>query len=413
MEIKSFIQRARFSTRRDLYTALALPAVGFLAARLTVNLASAAAYTGLPAKASTYQAPPQRLLTAAEEENVPYPPDALPGGRNVDTPDANTRVYEWGPENGRKVLFIHGISTPCIALARMARQLVSKGCRVMLFDLYGRGYSDCPDPSVYRQDINLFSVQILSVVASSTLNWMDGFTLVGYSLGGGIAAAFTSYYPNLVDSLVLVAPGGLLRPTRISLSNKLLYSGFLPDRLVNHIVKSKLQGGGDKSSVSRSPKSKLDVADAAAEELPDEHSAHAADSCSPIFEGRPKVSPATAVAWQIEVHEGFVPAFVSCVKWAPIHDGHERWRMIGERCEARRNPSDGDSVPKGLKEGKVLLILGTRDTIIPIKEIEEDASAVLGSRNLCIVKLTGGHDLPIANSEGCIRSIMDFWAGAI
>jgi hypothetical protein len=26
------------------------------------------------------------------------------------------RVYEWGPEKGRKILFLHGITTPCVAL---------------------------------------------------------------------------------------------------------------------------------------------------------------------------------------------------------------------------------------------------------------------------------------------------------
>ncbi|KAK4634103.1 hypothetical protein CLAFUW4_00616 [Fulvia fulva] len=413
MGLQSLIHQANLSSRRNLYIAVTLPAIGFLAAKLIVNLLSTASFTGVPTRASIYQAPPQRLLV--EEDNVPYPADALPGGRNVDTPYGNTRVYEWGPEDGRRVLFVHGISTPCIALARMAHQLVRTGCRVMLFDLYGRGYSDAPDPNVYRQDINLFSLQILSVLASSKQNWMKGFTMVGYSLGGGIAAAFTSYYPHLVESLVLIAPGGLLRPTRISLSSKLLYSGILPDRLVNHIVKSKLQAGENRPNVPKmkSVKIKLDVADAAAEELPDENAAHAADSCSPIFEDRPTVSPATAVAWQTEVHNGFIPAFVSSIEWAPIHDGHDRWRMIAERCECRRNNAHGDSIPTGLKEGRILMILSTSDVVVSIDEIEDDATTALGSQNLLTVKLPGGHDLPITNSEGCARAMLDFWASAV
>lgn len=42
-------------------------------------------------------------------------------------------MYEWGPEGGRRVLLIHGISTPSIALAHLAHQLVGEGYRVMLF----------------------------------------------------------------------------------------------------------------------------------------------------------------------------------------------------------------------------------------------------------------------------------------
>lgn len=43
------------------------------------------------------------------------------------------RVYEFGPEDGEKVLLVHGISTPCITLSHIAHGLVARGCRVMLF----------------------------------------------------------------------------------------------------------------------------------------------------------------------------------------------------------------------------------------------------------------------------------------
>lgn len=76
------------------------------------------------------------ILSEQEKGQLPYPIDALPGVRDVSSPYGNIRVYEWGPESGRKVLLIHGISTPCIALRAVAHGLVDKGCRVMLFDLY-------------------------------------------------------------------------------------------------------------------------------------------------------------------------------------------------------------------------------------------------------------------------------------
>ena len=90
-------------------------------------------------------------LSEAEAGDLPYPPDVFPGARDVDSPYGTIRVYEWGPEDGRKVLLIHGISTPCVSLgtklskvliSRMigadnraggiANGLVDKGCRVML-----------------------------------------------------------------------------------------------------------------------------------------------------------------------------------------------------------------------------------------------------------------------------------------
>ena len=65
--------------------------------------------------------------------DLPYPPDALPGARDVDTPYGSVRVYEWGPETGERVLLVHGISTPSVALGDLAHELASKGYRVMLF----------------------------------------------------------------------------------------------------------------------------------------------------------------------------------------------------------------------------------------------------------------------------------------
>ena len=61
------------------------------------------------------------VLPALNEQglaSLAYPPDAFPGARDVDSPYGTLRVYEWGPADAGKVLFIHGISTPCLALGR-------------------------------------------------------------------------------------------------------------------------------------------------------------------------------------------------------------------------------------------------------------------------------------------------------
>lgn len=75
----------------------------------------------------------QKTLNKEQQKRLPYAPDALEGARDVKTPFGNVRVYEWGPKEGKKVLLIHGISTPCIALSGLAEELVQQGCRVMMF----------------------------------------------------------------------------------------------------------------------------------------------------------------------------------------------------------------------------------------------------------------------------------------
>lgn len=42
-------------------------------------------------------------------------------------------MYEFGPEDGPKVIHVHGITTSSITLGRIANGLVDRGCRVMLF----------------------------------------------------------------------------------------------------------------------------------------------------------------------------------------------------------------------------------------------------------------------------------------
>lgn len=74
-------------------------------------------------------------LSQEEQDNLPYPPDVFPGGRDVETPYGSIRVFEWGPEDGRKVLLVHGISTPAMSLGGLAEELGKKGCRVMLFGM--------------------------------------------------------------------------------------------------------------------------------------------------------------------------------------------------------------------------------------------------------------------------------------
>ena len=410
MDYMSIWQGLGLRERRNLYIALTAPVIGLTVVRLVKSVLFDRSKTNiLPSPRKSLE-----ILKAQDVDELPYPPDALPGARDVDTPYGNIRVYEWGPEEGRKVLLLHGISTPSIAFAGMAKSLVEKGCRVMLFDLFGRGYSDAPDPSLYRQDIGLWTSQILLVLSSSKLAWTgsDRFTMVGYSMGGGISATFTSYFPELVESLVLIAPGGLLRPSRISRSSKLLYSNLLPGFVVSYFIRRRLKSsslahpavGG---KVRPRAESGTAPTDAAESEVPG-HPANAQDSTAPIFPDRPRMSIANAVAWEVDAHPGFLPSFISSIKYAPVSYEHERWKLIGRRSTARRASSEPDKMP-GLDENKVLIIFGAQDPVIIADETEEDATAALGKENVKVVRLKGGHDVPVVNSTGCVNAILEFW----
>ncbi len=85
---------------------------------------------------------------------------------------------------------------------------------------------------------------MLLVLASSPLSWTgtNSMRIVGYSLGGGIAAHFAATFPHMVSSLVLLAPAGLIRAERFGRITQFVFSsGVIPERILAGITSRRLQ----------------------------------------------------------------------------------------------------------------------------------------------------------------------------
>ena len=143
-------------SRSAIATGAALFVVGFLARGFLSKRLSR----------TVCQSPRSQLvekLSKDELARLPYPLDSLPGARDVPSPAGSIRVYEFGPEDGRKVLLIHGISTPCLALGGVAHGLEEKGCRVMMFDLYGRILCYPPKSKILLADHEIDSEEAIPI----------------------------------------------------------------------------------------------------------------------------------------------------------------------------------------------------------------------------------------------------------
>lgn len=102
---------------------------------------------------------------------------------------------------------VHGITTPSEGFSGLADLLGDMGYRVLLYDLYGRGFSDHVTGA---QDRAFFHQQLQDLLAHEGI--VEDFILIGYSAGGSIATSFAADNLPRVRQLILIASVGLHAP---------------------------------------------------------------------------------------------------------------------------------------------------------------------------------------------------------
>ncbi len=110
-----------------------------------------------------------------------------------------------GPDSGKTIVLIHGISIPYVIWDHTIHALADEGYRVLRYDLYGRGYSDRPD---IKYNEELYDNQLSDLLDS--LKITGKINLVGISMGGVIAMNFTDCHPDQVEDLALIDPAGFV-----------------------------------------------------------------------------------------------------------------------------------------------------------------------------------------------------------
>ncbi|MCJ1435565.1 hypothetical protein MMC27_004939 [Xylographa pallens] len=335
------------------------------------------------------------FLSHSEASTLPYRPDFFPGARDVDSPYGQMRVYEWGPHDGKKVMMVHGDTTPAPLFGPIAKALVEKGCRVLLLDLWGRGYSDTPIGLPH--DTRLFTTQLLIAITSSPLSWTGssagGFSIIGFSLGGAITMSFAAHYPYLLNSIILLGPAGLLRSIPEDYKSICFrYASMVPPsylrRLVGNILGTKLTNAPQRRNKDKPPTIYQEEL-----RIPDKADLEAVDV------------PAV-VQWQYDNHEGFVYSFINTILYAPLQHQHSDWKKICSIINGEYSTASSSKV----HNSKILVIFGESDGIVVGKEVSEDLSQILGGHEHVVFKtVPGGHGFPVPSSEQVIGHICDFW----
>src|SRR4051794_7291389 len=117
---------------------------------------------------------------------------------------------EAGPTDAPVVVLLHGIAGSCHTWDPVLPLLVPD-VRVIAPDLLGHGLSAKP-----RGDYSL-GAQACGVRDLLAALGHDRISLVGHSLGGGIAMQFAYQFPERVQRLALISSGGLGREVSIFL----------------------------------------------------------------------------------------------------------------------------------------------------------------------------------------------------
>ena len=121
-------------------------------------------------------------------------------GDYVQLEDGVVSYYWKGPENGDIVVLVHGLSTPKFVWDGNVDALAAAGKRVLVYDHYGRGFSDRPD-IVYDGDLYVRELSNLL----DALHVTQPVNLVGYSMGGGNVIGFAARYPEKVNEILVWA----------------------------------------------------------------------------------------------------------------------------------------------------------------------------------------------------------------
>tara|TARA_B100000575_G_C23143456_1_gene666407 strand:- start:4881 stop:5804 length:924 start_codon:yes stop_codon:yes gene_type:complete len=106
--------------------------------------------------------------------------------------------------NKGNILLIHGFSVPSYILKTTFNSISDKGYRVLIMDLYGRGFSD--NPGLPQTD-GLRANQVIELMEYLDIKTA---TLVGLSNGGRIISKIADLEPGMVEALFYIASSGFI-----------------------------------------------------------------------------------------------------------------------------------------------------------------------------------------------------------
>jgi len=297
---------------------------------------------------------------------TPAAPAPAAGGPTRRTLTLHGHTVTWrevgASDAAEVVVLLHGIAGSSATWEPVLAGLAARGCLVLAPDLLGHGESAKP-----RGDYSL------GAYASGVRDLLqalghDRVTIVGHSLGGGIAMQFAYQFPERVARLVLVGSGGLGREVTPFLRAVALPTAewVLPLLAHRRVVRA-LAGAGHR------------------------------------LKRLPLLGTVLKRADVIEVARGFASLAEQDSRSAFVHTARSVIDLGGQRVDARDRLYLAAAIP-------LLLVWGGRDPIIPVAHGIEAHDRVAGSRLEVFAR--SGHFPHVDEPARFVQVLADFLAEA-
>jgi pimeloyl-ACP methyl ester carboxylesterase len=170
------------------------------------GLVAALATSPAIAMQATTQPPPDAGPVSINLEDVPYPHPVKFLELSVYDEDVRMAYMDIAPTgtpNGRVVVLLHGMNFFGEYWAGPIEVLAREGFRVVVPDQIGFGRSSKPVIPYNFHDMARNTKRLLDELG------IERAAVVGHSMGGMLAARFTTQYPDVVERLVVYNPIGL------------------------------------------------------------------------------------------------------------------------------------------------------------------------------------------------------------
>ncbi len=135
----------------------------------------------------------ERSVPLIRPERLNWDPSLVPQTVQVN----GSTVYYVVKGDGKPVILLHGYGAGIWVWEKQI-DFLSRFCRVYAPDLIGHGFSDRPKIDYTPQTYIRFFSDFMTGIG------VDRATVIGNSMGGGLAWSFAALYPRRVDKLILI-----------------------------------------------------------------------------------------------------------------------------------------------------------------------------------------------------------------